>query len=66
MILKFATKRNTNGNRYFVGINTQSREYSRISHNWFCRDDFIEVSYKDLHKIIQQCKDSGFSEISYI
>lgn len=66
MIIKFATKRNTNGNRTYLGIDTTTCEYARQPHNWYCRDEIIEVSYKDLHKILQSCIDSSYKEVSYI
>lgn len=66
MILKFATKRNANGNRIYLAIDTTNREYARESQSWYCREEMIEVSHKDLHKVLQSCIDNNYSEVSYI
>ena len=66
MILKFATKRNQNGNRTYLGINTTTREYAREPQSWYCKEEIIEVSHKDLHKILQFCIDNNYSEITYM
>lgn len=66
MILKFATKRNQNGNRTYLGINTTTREYAREPQSWYCKEEIIEVSHKDLRKILQSCIDNNYSEITYM
>ncbi len=66
MILKFATKRNVNGNRTYLEIDTTTREYARQSRSWYCKEEIIEVSHKDLHKVLQSCIDNSYSEVSYI
>lgn len=66
MILKFATKRNQNGNRVFLAIDTDSREYARQPRAWITKEDITEISNRDLHKILQSCIDSNWNEVSYL
>ena len=66
MILKFVTKRNQNGHRTYLGINTTTREYARQAQSWYCKEEIIEVSHKDLRKILQSCIDNNYSEITYM
>lgn len=51
MILKFATKRNTNGNRKYLAIDTDRKEYATDPHGIMWRDELIEVSAHDLATI---------------
>lgn len=66
MILKFATKRNQNGNRKYIAIDTNKSEYARQPQSWFCREDIIEIPLKDLRKLLQACKDNNFLEVEYM
>lgn len=66
MILKFATKRNINGNRTYLAIDTITREYARQAQSWYCKEELIEVTCKDLHKVLQSCIDNNYTEVSYM
>lgn len=55
MILKFATKRDINGNRMFFAIDTSKKQYTDNNAHWFCREEIIEVSKTDLRKIRMEC-----------
>lgn len=66
MILKFASKRNQNGNRKYIAIDTNKSEYARQPQSWFCREDIIEISFKDFRKLLQACKDNNFLEVEYM
>ena len=63
MIMRFATKRNVNGNRKCLIFNTETKQFARESAHWFCRDDFVEVGLMDLKKLAQMCKDFGYMEV---
>lgn len=63
MILKFATKRNVNGNRNYLVFDTESKQFARESSHWFCREDFVEVGLMDLRKLTQMCKDFNYTEV---
>ena len=64
MILKFATKRNTNGNRKYLAIDFQYKQFSRNPTHWFCREDFTEISSSDYNRITEQlASEQHFTEI---
>lgn len=62
MILKFATKRDINGNRYYLAIDTENKTFSRLPRHWFCREDFIEVTKTDKRRLIETLKKDGYTE----
>ena len=47
MILEYATRRDVNGNRYYLGIDNETFIFSRKRGAWYTRDDIIEISKKD-------------------
>ena len=66
MILKFATKRNRNGVRRFLGIDTEKRVYAKSSSHWLCREDFVEISGRDMDRIRADAEDNGYTETENI
>lgn len=65
MLLEFSTKRDRNGNRYYLGIDTESKTFSRERGKWYGRDDVVEVGKRDRRKMISELVESGFSEIEH-
>lgn len=63
MIMKFATKRNLHGNRRYLCIDTETKQFAREPSHWFCREDFVEVGYRDLQKLAEKCKNEGYVEV---
>lgn len=63
MIMKFATKRNVNGNRKYLVFDTEIKQFARESSHWFCREDFMEVGVKDLRKLTEMVKGEGYTEV---
>lgn len=61
MILKFATKKDCCGNRYYLYLDTDKKTYSR-SLVWFHREDFIEVTQKDYRKALASARGAGWKE----
>ena len=59
MILKFTTKRDTNGNRYTLTINTNLKTYSR-SYNPFDVSDYVTIGKRDREKLVEQLEDDGY------
>ena len=66
MILKFATKRNINGNRRYLIFNTKTKQYATESAHWFCREDFVEIALVDLRKLVNTCKSEGYKQVDYM
>ena len=64
MILEFKTKRNTNGNRRYLGIDTGSESYTRQCRSMIM--DGVEIKASDMNKLIEQCKRNEFREVDYI
>lgn len=65
MILQFATKRNINGYRKFLAIDTDIMVYSTISRCWYCEDNTIEIKARDRKKLITHCEQNGFKLVDY-
>ena len=65
MIYEYATRRDKNGNRYYLGIDNETFIFSRERGAWYTRDDVIEISKKDYHKLIEQLRRAGYTETEY-
>lgn len=63
MIIRYACKRNPNGNRSLIIVDHEKKIYSRTAAHWFCRDDFIEISKTDRDKLITWLNIAGFAEV---
>lgn len=64
MIIKFATRRNaTTGRRRYLAIDTDRKIYALEPARWFCREDFTEISVKDLHRLIDQTCADGYRHV---
>lgn len=66
MVLEFATKRDQNGNRYYLGIDTEKKSFSRERGRWYSREDITEITKADRRKIIEQLEHAGFTETEKI
>lgn len=65
MIFEFATKRDLNGNRYYLGIDTEKKTFSRERGKWYSREDIIEVGKTDRRRMINDLERAGFTEKEY-
>ena len=66
MLIDFMTRRDVNGNRYYLRIATGTREFSRMFPSMLPPDDVIEISKKDYNKLIKKLKYFEFKEIECI
>ena len=57
----FATKRDTNGNRYTLIIDHSERYFVR-GYNPFSYSDYITITKRDRNKLIEQAKEAGYTE----
>lgn len=64
MLLTFVTKKDINGNRYYLTVDFEKKVFSRVD-RWY-NSEFIQVRSKDQCRIIEELKNNGFSEINYI
>ena len=66
MLLEFSTKRDRNGNRYYLGIDTESKTFSRERGKRYGRDDVIEIGKRDRRKLIDELEADNFTEVGYL
>lgn len=62
MVLEFATKRDKNGNRYYLGIDTEKKIFSRIRGKWYSRADIIQITKTERRAIIERATEAGYIE----
>ena len=62
MQLEFCTKRDPSGNRYFLGIDTENKTFSRQRARWYSREDAAEISKKDRRALIDKLESAGYTE----
>ena len=65
MQLEFCTKRDQNGNRYFLGIDTENKTFSRERARWYSREDVAEISKKDRRAMIERLQAAGWAETDF-
>ena len=66
MIIEFSTKRDVNGNRYYLGIDIDNKTFSRERGKWYGRDDVIEIGKRDRRKLIDALENGGFLEKEHL
>ena len=62
MIARFATKRDNNGNRYYLIVDHTNKEYTRQPAHWYDKADYIEVSKTDRRKLETLLDNNGYRE----
>lgn len=65
MVFEYATKRNTSGNRHYIGIDTERKVFARERGYWYGREDIIEISKTDFYKLLEKCERENYTEINY-
>lgn len=60
MILQFKTKRNVNGNRKFLAIDTSTNCYTRVC-RWMITEG-VEITAKAYKEILEQLEAAEFEE----
>ena len=65
MQLEFATKRTPAGIRYYLGIDTEEKTFSRERAKWYSREDIAEISKTDRRAIIERLEKAGYKETDY-
>lgn len=65
MILEFATKRDRNGNRYYLGIDTDRKVYSLGRGRWYSREDITEITKTDRRRLIEKIE-AEYKRIDYL
>lgn len=65
MQLEFATKRTPAGYRYYLGIDTDNKTFSRERARWYSREDITEISKTDRRALIEKLERAGYTETDY-
>lgn len=60
MIMTFKTKRDMNGNTYYLDIDTERKTY-RVDYNCYNRDiEPIVIGKRERHKLMDRLDDEGY------
>lgn len=62
MIIRYKTKRDVNGNRYYLTVDTDKKTYIK-DYNLWGKDTDIEITKKQRREIIEQLENDDFKEI---
>lgn len=62
MIQKFATKRDTYGNRYALTIDHEAKTYSRDYNPWRF-DEYITIKKSDRTRMIAELSQAGYKSV---
>lgn len=65
MILKFATRRDTNGNTYFIVLDTERKQFSEMPSGFYHKDDYMQITRRELRAIKEKARADGYEAISY-
>ena len=63
MIIRYATKRDINGNRYYLIIDTEAKTYALTPSKWFNKEDYITATKTDKRKAQANIEELGFTEV---
>lgn len=62
MIIRYATKRNTNGYRNILIVDHENKIYSKTAAHWYCREDYLEITKTDKRKLETILDNNGYKE----
>ena len=65
MIFEFATKRDINGNRYYLGFDPDKKIFSRERGKWYSREDITEIGKIDRRRMIDNLTAAGYTEVEH-
>ena len=66
MIIKFSTKRDRNGNRYYLILDTDKKQYSKTASGFYHKDDYIEVTKREKHSLEIRALADDYKEVDSI
>lgn len=64
MFLEFATKRDRNGNRYYLTIETEGKIFTLMD-RYYIKGEFIQITRTERRKLIEELKAHNFEEKEY-
>ena len=66
MKIAFASKRDKNGNRYYLMVDSDKKEFARVPSHWYSKEDFVEVSKTELRNMAQKVEEAGYTEVQHM
>ena len=66
MIMDFKTKRDTNGNTYYISIDTEKRVYSYDYNRFSTPDGCITITKRDRRDLAEKCEKNNFTRLDRI
>ncbi|MBR4696168.1 MAG: hypothetical protein IKO94_08815 [Selenomonadaceae bacterium] len=66
MILRFATHRDQNGNRYYLCVDFDTKAYAEEPRTFYRKGDFIEISKAERRRLKEEVIGAGFTPVDYI
>lgn len=60
---RFAAKRDVNGNRFEAVVDIDNGQFQKGYGLFRFSDDDIEMTKKELHKLLDKLKENGFEEV---
>lgn len=66
MILKFATRRDNNGNTYFIVLDTDNKTYSENTSGFYHKEDFFQITRRERRAIKEKARAEGYKEVDSI
>lgn len=66
MILRFATKRDQNGNRYYLCVDFDAKTYAEQPRMMYRKGDFIEISKAERRQLKAEIIENGFTPVDYM
>lgn len=64
MLVRYCTRRDTNGNTYFLIIDHEKKVYARQPAGFFHRSDYTQITKKDIHKNLDFLKTFSYKEVN--
>ena len=62
MILEFCTRRNANGHRHYIAIDTKAECYTRQNPRMICGG--AEIKSRDYNELIKELQNNHFQEVN--
>lgn len=66
MILNFATRRDTNGNRYYLVVDTERKAFAETSGKFYHEGEYIQITRRERRAIKEKAKADGYKAVDYI
>ena len=66
MITQYATKRDRNGNRYFLILDHDAKTYTTSETGFFHADDYVEVSKEKRRQLLEEARAAHYMSANHV